>query len=287
MKSWLELASGDRVPLKATFYIGRSPDNSLVLPGKQVSRKHAMIHLQRGGQYWIVDLGSANGVYLNGVRVRHPAPLRGGDQVKLGGHEFAFSQQEDDAESGSSFGNEASTDQTILAEPQTGDHWLMVADIENFTPMSKTMPGEELAKKVGTWIVACKEIVETNGGLINQYLGDGFLAFWPRVDTPSNQMVQAIRAMRHLQKTCDLPFRMVVHHGEVTIDTTLSEGEDSLIGLQVNFTFRMEKLAGQLQSYILLSEPAAKKLEELGGLVDMGNHELKGIEGQHKFYGWS
>ena len=30
------------------------------------------------------------------------------------------------------------------------------------------------------WILSCKEIIENQHGIINKYLGDGFLAYWPR-----------------------------------------------------------------------------------------------------------
>ena len=53
-----------------------------------VSRRHAEIKLEGGG-YWIVDLGSTNGVEVNGRRVDR-AKLDEGDRIVLGQTELAF-----------------------------------------------------------------------------------------------------------------------------------------------------------------------------------------------------
>jgi ABC-type multidrug transport system ATPase subunit len=49
--------------------IGRTPDNDLVISDLSVSRKHAELRRSPAGRYQIVDLGSHNGTYVNGVRV--------------------------------------------------------------------------------------------------------------------------------------------------------------------------------------------------------------------------
>jgi pSer/pThr/pTyr-binding forkhead associated (FHA) protein len=69
--------------------IGRDPSNSIVLDADPtVSRKHAAI-VRRGTSYFIEDLGSTNGTYVNGVRVQS-AVLNLGDVVHIGGSSFRF-----------------------------------------------------------------------------------------------------------------------------------------------------------------------------------------------------
>ena len=57
-----------RLPAQA-LCIGRAPDNDVVLPDLEVSRHHAELRKLPAGDYEIVDLGSHNGTYVNGIRV--------------------------------------------------------------------------------------------------------------------------------------------------------------------------------------------------------------------------
>jgi class 3 adenylate cyclase len=61
-------------------------------------------------------------------------------------------------------------------------------------------------------------------------------------------------------------------------------GEESLIGKEVNFAFRMEKLAASLGLYLLISAAANDKLGSLIKAKPAGSHELKGFEGKHEFF---
>jgi hypothetical protein len=63
--------------------IGRSRDADIVLDDSNVSRRHA--ELSPGGTGWrIQDLGSTNGVRVNGRQVDGPHPLESGDRIELG-----------------------------------------------------------------------------------------------------------------------------------------------------------------------------------------------------------
>ena len=66
--------------------IGRSPENGLCLPDAPgLSRHHAQVRRSRTGGAWLVcDLGSANGTWLEGMRVRQCRPLGDGDEIRLG-----------------------------------------------------------------------------------------------------------------------------------------------------------------------------------------------------------
>lgn len=69
--------------------IGRSPDCHLTLEDPLVSRRHARIEL-REEDAALVDLGSRNGVHVNGERVEGTRPLTNGDRIRLGTQELVF-----------------------------------------------------------------------------------------------------------------------------------------------------------------------------------------------------
>jgi diguanylate cyclase (GGDEF)-like protein len=71
------------------FTIGRDVKNNLVVDLDNVSRRHAKI-ISRDGIFFVNDLGSTNGTYLNDQEVLSETPLRSGDYVKVGGSIFKF-----------------------------------------------------------------------------------------------------------------------------------------------------------------------------------------------------
>src|SRR5438128_4340542 len=77
------------------FQIGRSDKNHVVLADDLASRHHAMLQRSEEGQFYISDLGSSNGTFVNGGRISAPVILRSGDRVSIGNHEFRFYQEAD------------------------------------------------------------------------------------------------------------------------------------------------------------------------------------------------
>jgi len=67
--------------------LGREADNQIQLADERASRHHARIE-RMGEGFRILDLGSSNGTFLNGVRLAGPTPLDPGDQVQIGDVRF-------------------------------------------------------------------------------------------------------------------------------------------------------------------------------------------------------
>jgi hypothetical protein len=81
--------NGRRHPLRGTATIGRLPECEVTLDDASVSRRHARV--EPNGDGWsITDLGSTNGVKVNGESVRS-ATLRDGDRLQLGSLALTFS----------------------------------------------------------------------------------------------------------------------------------------------------------------------------------------------------
>jgi len=88
----LTTSSGTHViPLDSTLMtIGRGLNNDIILEDARVSRNHAQLRY-RSRRFWLTDLGSTNGTFINGEPVTERA-LRDGDVVSLGGLELTFRQ---------------------------------------------------------------------------------------------------------------------------------------------------------------------------------------------------
>ena len=76
------LASAERL-------VGRDPGNDIVIDDDHVSARHARIWLA-AEDFWVEDLGSTNGTFVNGQRIRGAMHLQAGDLIKLGHSLFRF-----------------------------------------------------------------------------------------------------------------------------------------------------------------------------------------------------
>ena len=95
---------GKRFELKSSaMALGRDNSNPIRLHDTEVSRRHAEVSEVDETTYKVVDLGSANGTFVNGLPVDH-APLQSGDRLQLGQTVMLFSD-----------GNSQSSDRELAA----------------------------------------------------------------------------------------------------------------------------------------------------------------------------
>ncbi|HEX8123517.1 MAG TPA: DUF3662 and FHA domain-containing protein [Solirubrobacteraceae bacterium] len=85
------LAEGKRLLVSSSgATIGRSRDCDIVLADPNVSRRHAEVRPDGHGGWQVRDLGSTNGVKVNGRRIDGPAPIQTGDRLALGTADVRF-----------------------------------------------------------------------------------------------------------------------------------------------------------------------------------------------------
>lgn len=90
----LHTAAGPQIiPLDSTqFTLGRGLNNDIILEDTRVSRHHAELRY-KARRFWLNDLGSTNGTFVNGERVQAETALRDTDVISLGGLELTFREQ--------------------------------------------------------------------------------------------------------------------------------------------------------------------------------------------------
>jgi adenylate cyclase len=80
----LVTAEGQRaIELRPTNSIGRHPSNTIQLLDRIVSKEHCVVE-QRADGFWLRDLGSLNGTYINAERVNGEQPLKHRDEIVMG-----------------------------------------------------------------------------------------------------------------------------------------------------------------------------------------------------------
>jgi hypothetical protein len=85
------LDEGDQWELDSSpLTLGRGAQNDVPLDRDEyASSSHARIEPRRDG-VWLEDIGSTNGTYLNGIRLKHPKRLTPGDVVRVGETELRY-----------------------------------------------------------------------------------------------------------------------------------------------------------------------------------------------------
>ena len=64
--------------------IGRSADCQIILDDDYVSTRHARVQASEDGTFYVEDLGSTNGTYVNGQRITAPTTLTMADTLRIG-----------------------------------------------------------------------------------------------------------------------------------------------------------------------------------------------------------
>jgi pSer/pThr/pTyr-binding forkhead associated (FHA) protein len=99
---------------QALVSIGRSKDNLITLDHKSASRHHCQIE-KKGVDYWLKDLGSANGTKVNSRTITEEK-LKSGDKIQIGILEFRFIASELSASLGSDHPNESKPKRKSISE---------------------------------------------------------------------------------------------------------------------------------------------------------------------------
>lgn len=92
MVAVLQQVGGGRIIAieRAVVLVGRGADCDVVITASaKISRRHCCL-VQVDKDYYLRDLGSMNGVWLNGERVKRETVMRAGDRVSIGDVEFLF-----------------------------------------------------------------------------------------------------------------------------------------------------------------------------------------------------
>jgi len=279
-EAWLETAAGDRITLHGTCSIGRSSSSHIALADPCISRRHALIQQQNEHEFWLVDLGSSNGIKLNGRRLSQPSRLKSGDVIGL--LNFAFTFRDNGLRAAAT-----PTDVTQHATQMAVEHhfcWLVLTDIEGSSRLAHDLPPDELAQIVGGWLLHCRDDIESVGGTVNKYLGDGLFAYFVDSNEAPLRVRQLVAKLAARQGAGKPPFRIVLHFGQVTMGGASASGEESLLGPEINFIFRLEKVAGGLREPITLSDAAGRRWPHPHEIALIGAHAVPSYEGEHPLY---
>jgi adenylate cyclase len=281
------------VPLQGAFTIGRGSACDLVIKDARASRNHALLRPLGRGNYFLLDLGSANGTFLNGRLVTAPVQLNDEDVIVIADCTLKFLAP-DLRPITSPLGTDYDSTMETAVNVTTEAISILVVDIRNFTLLSETMPPKELPGFIGGWFRDATAVIESHGGVIDKFIGDAVMAYWlgggesadPKIARgPLDSALELVEAARlyHGQLSArhpELSFAIGcgIHMGEAMFGSigSSSRRDFTAIGDCVNIAFRLESQCKELKRPIVVGEEVKEAAGADYAFEDLGPLKLKG-----------
>ena len=257
--------------------LGRSAESGIVIDDTSISRKHAM--LQRlGGAIFLVDLGSANGTFVNGRRVSVPITLRSGDRVTFGSKRCEFvvpaapaPPDEDESKQTPELPTQ------IIRVPRLVT--VMVVDVRGYTALTRQVSDQTLSGVMSHWFQQASRITHRSGGWVDKYIGDAIMALWSDDDrhgapNPAERWLWALSEIARMTARAGDGFPMPsplqigagVNTGFAVMGTTGSRDHPdyTALGDTVNTAFALEAATRALGRGVLIGSASWEALREAG-----------------------
>ena len=177
----------------------------------------------------------------------------------------------------------------MIIENQTRTACIMFLDIRGFSNFSEGKTPEEINKYQNSTLGFMIEIVNKYSGIVNQILGDGFMATFGAPIQKENYCIDAVNAsleiissLKMKNENKEIPFTNVgigLHSGEVITGNvgTADRKQYSVIGNSVIMAARLEQLNKEYNTNILISKEVLDKISIQNiNAVFLGSVNVKG-----------
>ncbi len=174
---------------------------------------------------------------------------------------------------------------------------IMMGDLRNFTGMVETRPADLVVRDLNRFFERVVAIVSHHGGILDKFLGDGFLAIFGSTAGPDEDPgaavragIELLRAVEELERVMDIPLKVGIgiHRGEVILGRIGSPErlEYTAIGDAVNTAARLEASTKEVGVPMVVSD-IVFELSDRAGWRDLGELSLKGKQKTMRAYGFS
>ena len=285
-----EPASGEVFQLEDFTLIGRSEGVTVRLGDSSISRQHATIR-REGVNYWLADLGSANGSYVNEVALTSARMLSNGDRIQFGNSVLVFQQGEIVPSHDPSLSAKTMISLAGAPAPKSVEVTLFVADLKGFTQMSAQLSADQVADLLREWYADCHTILAQYGASIDKFIGDCVFAYWHGTDadirTRAIRAAEALRAaevepssptriLLKARHNIELDCRIGMHVGTVAMGA-MGKGISTALGDAVNIAFGIEALTRVVDRPALVSAAFLDGWEQgRHSFESCGHHKVKG-----------
>ena len=179
-------------------------------------------------------------------------------------------------------------DDTFALKPRSAEVTVMFGDIRNFTRFANSSSPEEVAALVNNFFDNADSAISKHHGVLNKFLGDGFMAIFGLFDHEDDPRELATRAGFDILATTNerlsankMGVGIALNHGDVIAGEIGSEGrcEFTVLGNTVNIAARLEGLNRKLHTDFLVTRDFYDMLPaDLVNIRTLELHEIRGIK---------
>jgi len=167
---------------------------------------------------------------------------------------------------------------------------VMFVDFRSFTAGARSRSPQDVVDRLDGAFAVLVETLDRHGGIVNKFLGDGFLALFGAPLEAADAAHRAVAAAREMlvamervngASTWPLQIGIGIHFGEVVAGNIGSprRKEYTVIGDTVNFAARLESLNKEFNSQLLISAAVREALGDGGGdAVSLGEVAVRGYD---------
>ncbi len=176
---------------------------------------------------------------------------------------------------------------------------LLNIDIRGFSTLSKKVGPQKTVALLNHFFSLMGNIVFDHQGIVDKYLGDGFLALFGAPASSAADADNAVHAARDMQQAmvemnrfarelldAELTIGLSIHTGEVVVGNIGFEKkmDYTVIGDAVNFVFKLQSLCKEWPNEILLSETTVHAAQSRFHLGQVGHFEIETAQRQLTIY---
>ena len=172
---------------------------------------------------------------------------------------------------------------------------ILFADIRGFTSFAENLLPYDVIHALNRFYQKMGIAIQSNGGVINNYMGDGFLALFGRdgnygaalqAVSAGLEMLDAKEALKpYFLSTYgrDISIGIGIHYGQAIVGSlgALDQERDMVIGDAVNFASRIESATKEAGAPLLISEAVYQQVKEHVQIGKKLTVPVKGKQGEH------
>jgi len=287
MSAFLEILYKDNskevIPCVNVMTLGRDRSSTIWLKDPLISRNHGVIRAIGHDQYYLLDTGSRNGMFLNSRRISSPVQLKNGDLLKVGDTVMTFIQDTNENENYETQSDFTETMHYVKTDIRSV--LVLVSDIRGFTTLSESIPIESLTKVMSYWFQEVQALVEANSGIVDKFIGDCVLAKWEVESGNQQSLMQVLKTVIELNKLTAGLYDKYPEIGKVLrIGVGLNHGDaavgigadNTIMGDMVNTTFRLESASKDLGADVVINSSFFKLLPDADSMINERTISVKG-----------